>query len=160
MELVFLRQLVKTIDEMDDTDIEITSMCLGEVGDGEEVVGTVDQDDIKKLFIFYEQLRREILEKGSQDALLFLEDINIALDGLSNPASIDLEEAERRVRAQVVRINQHELRKLRHKIVEKSLNYALLTAFPEIKDLNAVYFRKGWVVVKKLPKEVSDGGEI
>lgn len=160
MELVFLRQLVKTIDDMDDTDIEITSMCLTEVGKDEEILGKIERDDIRKLFIFYEQLSKEIVEKGSHDALLFIEDITVAIEELANPGSMDLEEAGRRVRAQVVRINQHELRVLRYKIVEKSLNYALIMAFPEIKDINAIYFRKGWVITKKLSKEVSDGGKI
>ena len=159
MELVFLRQLVMAIDKMDDTDIEITSMRLPEVGKDEEVLGTIEQDDIKKLFIFYEQLRKEIVEKVNHDTLLFLEDVTTALEELANPDSMDLEEDQRRVRAQVVRINQHELRILRYKIVEKSLNYAMMMAFPDTKDINAIYFRKGWAITKKLSKEVSGGRE-
>jgi hypothetical protein len=141
------------MDEMDDIDMEIISFPLCEAGEDEEVIGTVENDDIKKLCFLREKLKEEILEKGSQDVLVYLEDMNFALEVLTNLEQVDVVEAERRVRAQVVRRNQHELRKLRYQIVEKVLAYAVLTKFPEIHDLETIFFRSGWKITKKSKQE-------
>ncbi|MDP3710695.1 MAG: hypothetical protein Q8R29_03155 [bacterium] len=153
MELVFLRQLVQIMDEMDNIDMEIISVTLCEAGEDEEVIGIVENDDIKKLCFLREKLKEEILEKGSQDALVYLEDMNFALEVLTNLRQADVVEAERRVRAQVVRRNQYELRKLRYQIVEKVLAYAVLTKFPEVHDTETIFFRKGWKITKKPRQE-------
>lgn len=159
MELMFWRQLEKRIE---DVNLGVAEMMLLDIEDDEEVIGTIENGDVKKLLAFRDKLREETFETICEDALETLRDLNSSLEGLENPSGDNHdEELDRRDRAQGARKNRTTLQILRYKIVEQLCMAVIIMQFPEAHDLKTVYFRKGWKVTKKIkPQEVSDGGKI